>query len=103
MSLNVTLFRDILYEAISGKAVRMGGFFHARKGAAMVDRSTMLRSALRAYRKWGTVMSRAMLRALGCDLGAVAAGVESDAYEPDVDGETAWCFANHGSPMDGRF
>ena len=64
----------------------------------MVDRSTMLRSALRAYRKWGTVMSRAMLRALGCDLGAVAAG-----SEPDVDGETAWCFANHGSPMDGRF
>lgn len=80
----------------------MGGFFHARKGAAVVDRSTMLRSALRAYRKWGTVMSRAMLRALGCDLGAVASGGDSGWDGTEVDRDTVWCFANHGSPMDGR-
>ena len=69
----------------------------------MVDRSEMLRSALRAYRKWGTVMSRAMLRALGCDLGAVAAGGDSGWDGPEVDRDTAWCFANRESPMDGRF
>lgn len=67
----------------------------------MVDRSLMLRSAIRAYRKWGTAMSRAMLRALGCDLGSIA--IEAPpGDEPRIDRETAWCFANHGSPMDGR-
>lgn len=80
----------------------MGGFFHARKGAAMVDRSDMLRSALRAYRRWGAAMSRAMLRALGCDLGAVAKSDPGDDWDSSVDRDTAWCFANHGSPMDGR-
>lgn len=67
----------------------------------MVDRSSMLRSAIRAYRKWGTAMSHAMLMALGCDLGSIAVEVPSD-DEPSIDRETAWCFANHGSPMDGR-
>lgn len=67
----------------------------------MVDRSTLLGSALRAYRRWGTVMSRAMLRALGCDMGSLP---EPHAEDPEccVDRDTAWCFANHGSPMDGR-
>lgn len=67
----------------------------------MVDRSTLLGSALRAYRRWGTVMSRAMLRALGCDMGSIP---ELHAEDPEccVDRDTAWCFANYGSPMDGR-
>lgn len=66
----------------------------------MVDRGYILRSALNAYRRWGSVMSRAMLCALGCPIGVVSA--DPDDGEARVSPELAWCFANHGSPMDGR-
>lgn len=63
----------------------------------MVTVEYMIRAALRC----DTALSRAMLRACGvpvsrfrCRLGAI---VPAEAY----DGVAA-CFANHGSPMDGR-
>lgn len=78
-------------------ATARGGFLYARKGAAMVTVEYMVRAALRR----DTVMSRAMLRACGVPvprafprLGSI---VEVGAYVG-----LAECFANHGSPMDGR-
>lgn len=68
----------------------------------MVSRSRMLSSALKAYRRWRTVTSMAMLRALGWPVG-VEVGETEHEEEDRVDPETSWCFANHGSPMDGRF
>lgn len=54
--------------------------------------------------RYDTVMSLAMLRAVGalalaqaCARAAAAAALpDGDAYR-----DVAWCFANHGSPMDG--
>ena len=63
----------------------------------MVPVHYMIRSALR----WDTAMSRAMLRACGVPVPRtrprVGSIVRVDAY-----GGVAACFANHGSPMDGR-
>lgn len=63
----------------------------------MVTVDYMIRAALR----WDTAMSRAMLRACGipvpCSIPKVGYIVRVDEY----DGVNE-CFANHGSPMDGR-
>ena len=46
-----------------------------------------------------TLMSRAMLRACGYPVGVeVGEPTSEDASDQDI----AWCFANHGSPMDWR-
>lgn len=71
----------------------------------MVGRDRMLRSALYAYDRWCTATSRAMLRALGYHVG-VPVGTRRMAPRDarrEADPDVAWCFANHGSPMDGRF
>lgn len=65
----------------------------------MVDPGYMLQSALRAYRRWRTLTSMAMLEALGHPVGAVVGEQEPEEH---LDPEIAWAFANHGSPMDGR-
>ena len=67
----------------------------------MVDRSYILNAALRAVSRANNAMALAFLRALCWPIGEPVAAVE-DAPEwrdPDV----LDCFANHGSPMDGRF
>lgn len=67
----------------------------------MVDRSYILNSALRALHRANNAVALAFLRALGWSVGEPVGNVE-DAPEwrdPDV----LDCFANHGSPMDGRF
>lgn len=66
----------------------------------MVDRSYILNSALRASTRKNNVVALAFLRALGWQIGAPVGSVE-DAPEWD-DPDMLACFANHGSPMDGR-
>lgn len=79
---------------------RPGGFpVFERTEAAMVSTAMMMQSAMRAYRRWGTAMSAAMLRALGVGLPRRAAPPVED---PEEDAEMRWCRANFGSPMDGR-
>lgn len=65
----------------------------------MVSRSYILTSAVRAYRRWGNAVSMAFLRALSCPVGVPVGTWEA---EPVRDPDMEWCFANHGSPMDGR-
>lgn len=67
----------------------------------MVDRSHILNSALRAVTRRNNVVALAFLRALGWPVGAPVAAVEEtpEWRDPDV----LACFANRGSPMDGRF
>lgn len=65
----------------------------------MVTRAYIMRAALAV----DSVMSRAFLRALGLFVpyrhgAGTVAPVEHEQY----DGDVLWCFANHGSPMDGR-
>lgn len=80
----------------------MGGFFISNeRRASMVDRSYILNSALRASTRKNNVVALAFLQALGWQIGAPIGSVE-DAPEWD-DPEVLACFANHGSPMDGRF
>lgn len=67
----------------------------------MVDRGYILNSALRASSRKNNVVALAFLRALGWSVGAPVGSVE-DAFEWR-DPEVLACFANHGSPMDGRF
>lgn len=66
----------------------------------MVTREYMGESALRAYRRWGTLTAWAMLRALGVSeaypAGYLWAVVPSERY-----GDLAECMANRESPMDG--
>lgn len=80
----------------------MGGFLRsAGKAARMVDRSHILNSALRAVTRRNNVVAIAFLRALGWPVGAPMPAAD-DALEWN-DPEVMACFANHGSPMDGRF
>ena len=67
----------------------------------MVDRGYILNSALRASTRKNNVVALAFLRALGWSIGAPVGSVES--AEDWRDSELLACFANHGSPMDGRF
>lgn len=67
----------------------------------MVTRSDILASALRAVRRANNAVALAFLRALGWPVGK---SVEPAPDEPEWrDPEVMACFANHGSPMDGRF
>lgn len=84
-------------QQLSARAVREGGFLYARKGAAMVTVEYMVRAALRR----DTVMSRAMLRACGVPVPR-ALPRPGSIVEVDTFAGMAECFANHGSPMDGR-
>lgn len=67
----------------------------------MVTREYMGESALRAYRRWGTLTAWAMLRALGVraayPAGSLWAVVPAERYDG-----LAECMANRESPMDGR-
>lgn len=63
----------------------------------MVTVEYMIRAALR----WDTAMSRAMLRACGVPVPHARPRVGSIARVAELDG-LAECFANHGTPMDGR-
>lgn len=67
----------------------------------MVDRGHILNSALRASARKNNVVALAFLRALGVPVGVPCGAVEEapEWRDPDV----LACFANHGSPMDGRF
>ena len=67
----------------------------------MVGPDYMLQSALRAYRRWRSLTSIAMLKALGHLVGVAVGDVEPDPEE-SCDPDIVWAFANHGSPMDGR-
>lgn len=67
----------------------------------MVDRSYILNSALRASTRKNNAVAIAFLRALGWRIGAPV-GDPDDSLEWS-DPEVLACFANHGSPMDGRF
>lgn len=54
--------------------------------------------------RYDTAMSAAMLRAVGAPaLAQACARAATAAAAPDEDAysDVAWCFANHGSPMDG--
>lgn len=66
----------------------------------MVTTTQMMRSAMRAYRRWRTAVSAAMLRTLGVELPREPEPRRRE--EPREDPELRWCRANHGSPMDGR-
>ena len=77
---------------------KVGGFFIAQsREVAMVSIDHMIRAALRK----DNAISRAMLRACGVAvphrLPPVGSIVRVDAYDDVME-----CFANHGSPMDGR-
>lgn len=63
----------------------------------MVTVDFMIRAALRC----DTAMSRAMLRACGVPVPRSVPRIGS-IVPVDDRGELAECFANHGSPMDGR-
>lgn len=65
----------------------------------MVTTTMMMKSAMRAYRRWHNAMSAAMLRALGVELPRRAAPAMD---EPEENVDLRWCRSNHGSPMDGR-
>lgn len=67
----------------------------------MVDRSYILNSALRASTRKNNVVALAFLRTLGWSIGAPVGAVEESPEWSDHD--VLDCFANHGSPMDGRF
>lgn len=67
----------------------------------MVDRGYILNSALRASTRKNNVVALAFLRALDWSIGEPVGSVES--AEEWSDPELLACFANHGSPMDGRF
>lgn len=67
----------------------------------MVSRAYIANSALRAVTRRNNAVALAFLRALGMPVGAPV-GMPDD--EPEWrDPEVAECFANYGSPMDGRF
>lgn len=66
----------------------------------MVSLGYMRKSALGAWRRWGTLTAWAMLRALGEDAPYPAAKVRVVPAER-LDG-LAECMANRESPMDGR-
>lgn len=59
-----------------------------------------IRQLARIALRYDTTMSRAMLRALGIPapepMPCAGQVVEAGETDPDV----AWCFENHGSPMD---
>lgn len=61
----------------------------------------MARSAAYWFRKKGTEMARAMLKALGIPYGErlpeIGTMVSEERYTEIMD-----CFENHGTPMDGR-
>lgn len=59
-------------------------------------REDMARIALR----YDTAMSRAMLRALGIEVPEPLPAVGTIARADRRYDGMAWCFANHGSPMD---
>lgn len=63
----------------------------------MVPVDYMIRAALR----WDTALSRAMLRACGIPVLHARPG-RSRIAAAEAYGDVAACFANHGSPMDGR-
>lgn len=67
----------------------------------MVTKDYLAQAAMHAYRRKGTLMARAMLKALGIDvpphMPAHGSVVSYESYT-----EIMECFANHGSPMDGR-
>lgn len=69
----------------------------------MVSLGYMRRSAMGAWRRWGTLTAWAMLRALGEDAPYPAARVRVVPAERlgATDG-LAECMANRESPMDGR-
>ena len=67
----------------------------------MVDRGYILNSALRASSRKNNVVALAFLRALGWSIGAPVGSVEESPEWSDPD--VLDCFANRGSPMDGRF
>lgn len=67
----------------------------------MVDRGYILNSALRASTRKNNVVALAFLRALGMPVGEPIDPAEDAAEWRDP--EVLSCFANHGSPMDGRF
>lgn len=67
-------------------------------GGGLMDRHLLAEIALR----YDTLMSRAMLRALGITRSVVARAVTRTGSEGRRYVGMAWCFANHGSPMDVR-
>lgn len=67
-------------------------------GGGLMDRHLLAEIALRH----DTLMSRAMLRALGITRAAAARAVTRTGSEGRRYEGVAWCFANHGSPMDAR-
>lgn len=63
-----------------------------------MDRHVLAEIALR----YDTLMSRAMLRALGLTRAVASAARVRTGSEARRYAGLAWCFANHGSPMDAR-
>lgn len=95
---------DSLPSSRRGRPTHLGGlsaFSGGGREAAVVTREYMGESALRAYRRWGTLTAWAMLRALGVSeaypAGYLWAVVPSERY-----GDLAECMANRETPMDGR-
>ena len=67
----------------------------------MVDRGYILNSALRASTRKNNVVALSFLRALGWSIGAPVGDTDDSPEWSDPD--VLDCFANRGSPMDGRF
>lgn len=67
----------------------------------MVSRAYIVNSALRAVSRQNNAVALAFLRALGVPVGVQVGSVEEAPEWRDP--EVMACFANHGSPMDGRF
>lgn len=81
------------------KAVRLGGFSLFGQECAMVTLEYIARTAM----LFDTVVSRAFLKAMGIPYRAKGAcpAPTPMSVEPRY-GSVDECFANHGSPMDGR-
>lgn len=94
------------YEDLS----RPGGrLFFCPKEPTMVTIEYIVASALDAFACAGTAIARAVLVAVGIDPGEVAGASSGEAARnkrsdlaDDAYSGLDECFANHGSPMDGR-
>lgn len=67
----------------------------------MVTKEYIARAAMEAYRKKGTAIARAALKALGIKAPPMSAPPEGTIVSYESYTEIRECFANHGTPLSG--
>lgn len=67
----------------------------------MVTKEYIARAAMEAYRKKGTAIARAALKALGIKAPPMSAPPEGTTVSYESYTEIRECFANNGSPLSG--